>query len=240
MLHGPLSTCHNGHGRSHSKLLECITLWACTASHPVRHFVYQWWFRRAWYLDGVRFLFLYKYSLGSVLHLIVTAPLGEERNFGVSVADPSYLVTFGPRGLWSSMRHFDYCGVWRRLRFRSQWFWWSYSVCRMHAMRLSRSRPSCLRSTSFFPQRVFSLWTTHPYLDHMRKLNDITLFGRTGHFDNEIDFAGSGGSNISRHSVGVLGTGFAGISLVPGSPGKKSTLRAQLHVPGFLRTGFPR
>ena len=77
-------------------------------------------------------------------------------------------------------------------------------------------------------------------LDHMRKLNDITLVGNTGHFDNEIDFAGSGGSNISRRSVDVLGTGFAGISSVPGSPGKRSTLRAQLHVPGFLRTGFPR
>ena len=64
--------------------------------------------------DGVRFLLLllYKYSLGSVFHLIVTAPLGEERNFGVSGADSSYLVTLGPRGLWSSMRHLDYCGVW--------------------------------------------------------------------------------------------------------------------------------
>ena len=49
-------------------------------------------------------------------------------------------------------------------------------------------------------------------LDHMKKLNEITLVGNTGHFDNEIDFAGSGGSNISRRSVDVLGTGFAGIS----------------------------
>ena len=28
-------------------------------------------------------------------------------------------------------------------------------------------------------------------LDHMRKLNDVTLVGNTEHFDNEIDFAGS-------------------------------------------------
>ena len=60
----------------------------------------------------MRFLLLYKYSLGSVLHLIATAPLGEEQNFSVSGADSSYLVTLGPRGLWSSMRHLDYCGVW--------------------------------------------------------------------------------------------------------------------------------
>ena len=49
-------------------------------------------------------------------------------------------------------------------------------------------------------------------LDHMKKLNEITLVGNTGHFDNEIDVAGSRGSNISRRSVDVLGTGFAGIS----------------------------
>ena len=29
-------------------------------------------------------------------------------------------------------------------------------------------------------------------LDHMKKLNEITVVGNTGHFDNEIDFAGSG------------------------------------------------
>ena len=46
----------------------------------------------------------------------------------------------------------------------------------------------------------------------MKKLNEIMLVGNTGHFDNEIDFAGSGGSNSSRRSVNVLGTGFAGIS----------------------------
>ena len=28
-------------------------------------------------------------------------------------------------------------------------------------------------------------------LDHMRKLNDITLVGNTEHFDNEIDLVGS-------------------------------------------------
>ena len=77
-------------------------------------------------------------------------------------------------------------------------------------------------------------------LDHMKKLNEITLVGNTGHFDNEIDFAGSGGSNSSRRSVDILGTRFAGIPSVPGSPGKKSTLSAQLRVPGFLRNGFPR
>ena len=98
-------------GEATASCWSAWTLWACTASHPVRHFVCQWWFRRAWYLDGVRFLLLYKYSLGSVLHLIVTAPLGEERNFGVSGADSSYLVTLGPRGLWASVRHLDYCGV---------------------------------------------------------------------------------------------------------------------------------
>ena len=74
----------------------------------------------------------------------------------------------------------------------------------------------------------------------MKKLNEITLVGNTGRFDYEIDFACSGRSNISRRTVDVLGTGFAEISLVPGSPGTKSTLSAQLHVPGFLRTGFPR
>ena len=74
----------------------------------------------------------------------------------------------------------------------------------------------------------------------MKKLNEITLVGNTGHFDYEFDFAGSGRSNSSQRSVNILGTGFAGISLMPGSPGTKSTLSAQLHVPGFLRTGFPR
>ena len=49
-------------------------------------------------------------------------------------------------------------------------------------------------------------------LVHMKKLNEITLVGNTGHFDNEFDFAGSGRSNSSRRSVNVLGTGFAGIS----------------------------
>ena len=49
-------------------------------------------------------------------------------------------------------------------------------------------------------------------LVHMKKLNEITLVGNTGHCDNEFDFAGSGRSNSSRRSVNVLGTGFAGIS----------------------------
>ena len=45
--------------------------------------------------------------------------------------------------------------------------------CR-RALKVSGSRPSCLRLTSLFPQRVSSLWT------HMKNLNEITLVGNTG------------------------------------------------------------
>ena len=107
--HFPLTTMVTGEATA--SCWSAWTLWACTASHPVRHFVCQWWYRRAWYLDGVRFLLLYKYSwIRTPRHR--RSALGEKRNFGVSTADSSYLVTFGPRGLWSSMRHLDYCGVW--------------------------------------------------------------------------------------------------------------------------------
>ena len=44
---------------------------------------------------------------------------------------------------------------------------------------LSRSSPSCLRSTSLFPQRALIT------LDHKKKLKNNTLVGNTGHLDNE-------------------------------------------------------
>ena len=63
-----------------------------------------------------------------------------------------------------------------------------------------------------------------------------TFVGNTGHFDNEIDFAGSGVSNSSRRSVVrhwyriCRGAGFP--------PHWVSTLSAhQMPVPGHLRTG---
>ena len=59
-------------------------------------------------------------------------------------------------------------------------------------------------------------------LAHMKKLYEITLVGNTGHYDNEtVDFAGSGlGPTFRDARWTSLVTRFAGISLVPGSPGK--------------------
>ena len=53
-------------------------------------------------------------------------------------------------------------------------------------MKVSSSRPSCLRSTSLF------LIT----LDHMKKLQNNTFVGNTGHFDNEVHLARSEGLDI--------------------------------------------
>ena len=49
-------------------------------------------------------------------------------------------------------------------------------------------RRSCLRSTSLFLQRVIINISVS---DHMKKLKNVSLVGNTGHFHNEIDFAGS-------------------------------------------------
>ena len=55
------------------------------------------------------------------------------------------------------------------------------------SLLVSRSRPSCPRSTSFVSS------TSIITFDHMKKLKNNTFVGNTGHFDNEVDLAGSEG-----------------------------------------------
>ena len=69
--------------------------------------------------------------------------------------------------------------------------------CR-RAVKVSRSRPSCLSSTSLFPQRVNSNIST---LDHRKMTKNSALVGNTGHFDNEIDLVGSEGLDIKPQKI---------------------------------------
>ena len=55
------------------------------------------------------------------------------------------------------------------------------------SLLVSRSRPSCPRSTSFVSS------TSIITFDHMKKLKNNTFVGNTAHFDNEINLAGSEG-----------------------------------------------
>ena len=102
--HSPLATMVTG--EAIASCWSAWTLWACTASHPVRHFVCL-----GTVLDGVRFL----YSTSTPLDPCSTSSSqrrsvrSETLAFRVQIPR---ILSLGPRGLWASMRHLDYCGVW--------------------------------------------------------------------------------------------------------------------------------
>ena len=131
---------------------------------------------------------------------------------------------------------------------------------RRRAKKVSNSRSSCLRSTSLFPQRVSSLWTTRSSRRTTRSLETLvtlamrsTWTGSEGLEGTEVDYIKPQSFKIHNTCM-VLHRCFPDFPVFPDLPdfsdfsecwghpaGGKSTLRAQvILVPGQCRTENPR